>query len=532
MRVRPGSVLPPVIVLTFACGCINVGPKYVPPDVAAPAEFKEATAAVYARLPPGVWRPARPQDAALKGRWWKVFREPELDALEERLDAGNPTIAQYFENFMAARAQVDIARSGYFPTVGINPSVTHTEVGSSSSRAASGSLAGGTSPSGTGTTTSAPTTAGGSGASAGPGYATTTAFVLPALASWAPDLWGKVKNTVQEYRYAAQASAADLVNQRLAEEALLAQYYFELRGQDSLKDLYDRTIVADKQALDYTQVQAETGVGAEEAFVQADVTLKTVEATAVGVASTRAIYAHAIATLTGRPAGALAIPLKPLSTPVPAIPLSVPSAILQRRPDVAAAERACAQANALIGVEMAAYYPSVNLTAGTGFASDSLATLFSLPAFFWSLGASASETIFDGGLRNATVAQYRAMYRADVAAYRQTVLTAFQQVEDYIATLRVASEQISRQELAVKAARRYVDIAMAQFQTGLQPYLDVITAQTTLLLDEQTLVTLRVNEMVAAVQLVQALGGGWDEGQLPNPSEVTSKEAVRKLSGE
>ncbi len=179
---------------------------------------------------------------------------------------------------------------------------------------------------------------------------------------------------------------------------------------------------------------------------------------------------------------------------------------------------------------MAAYYPSVNLSAGIGLASDSLATLFALPAIFWSLGASASETIFDGGLRGATVAEYRAMYRADAAAYRQTVLTAFQQVEDYVATLRVLSEQIARQDLAVKAAQKYVDIALAQFQTGLQPYLDVITAQTTLLQDEQTLVTLRVNEMVAAVQLVQALGGGWDEAKLPKDSEVTSKETARRLA--
>jgi NodT family efflux transporter outer membrane factor (OMF) lipoprotein len=270
-------------------------------------------------------------------------------------------------------------------------------------------------------------------------------------------------------------------------------------------------------------------VGTEEAFVQADVTLKTVEATAIGVATNRAIYEHAMATLVGKPPAAFAVPAKPLATPVPAIPLAVPSEVLQRRPDIAAAERTLAQANALIGVEMAAFYPSLNLTAGSGFSSDSLATLFALPAFFWSLGGSASQTIFDGGLRNATVAQYKALYRADVAAYRQTVLNAFQQVEDYVATVRILSQQIASQQIAVAAAQRYLDIALAQYQTGLSPYLDVITAQTTLLSDEQTLVTLRVSQLVGAIQLVQALGGGWDETRLPKASEVTSAKVAREL---
>jgi NodT family efflux transporter outer membrane factor (OMF) lipoprotein len=236
----------------------------------------------------------------------------------------------------------------------------------------------------------------------------------------------------------------------------------------------------------------------------------------------RALYEHAIATLIGKAASTFLMPVKSLSTPLPAIPVGLPSQLLERRPDIAAAERTMAQANALIGVEKAAYYPTLSLTGSGGFQSSNISKLFSLPALFWSLGASASETIFDAGLRKATVAQYTATYNADVAAYRQTVLTAFQQVEDYIATLRVLSEQIIRQETAIQAAQRYLDIATARYQTGLDPYLDVMTAQITLLGDQQTLVTLRVSEMTAAVQLIQALGGGWEVTQLPAASQVTS----------
>jgi NodT family efflux transporter outer membrane factor (OMF) lipoprotein len=224
------------------------------------------------------------------------------------------------------------------------------------------------------------------------------------------------------------------------------------------------------------------------------------------------------------------MPVKKLTTPVPAIPVGVPSELLQRRPDIAATERTMAQANALIGVEKAAYYPALSLTGSGGLQSSAISKLFSIPALFWSLGASAAETIFDAGLRNATVAQYTATYNADVASYKQTVLTAFQQVEDYIATLRVVSEQIAKQDAAIRSAQRYVEIAMSRYETGLDPYLDVITAQNTLLSDQQTQVTLRVSEMTAAVQLIQALGGGWQATQLPAASQVTSKETPQKVS--
>jgi len=488
-----------VFAIALLGGC-NVGPKYARPAVTVPAWFKEGPPAAYRGVPPGTWQPAQPQDAMLKGRWWEVFGEPELNGLEEQLDINNQNIAVSFQNFMAARAQVGVASAGYYPTVSVNPGVTAAGGGST----AVGPV--------TGTASTEP--------------AVVTVFSLPIEASWAPDLWDRVRNTVREFQYAAQVSAADLENERLTEQAALAMFYFQLRGQDALQEVYDKTIVADEQSLEYTRAQAQTGVGPEQAVAQAEVTLENADATGIGIATNRALYEHAIATLIGQPASGFAMPVKVLTTPLPTIPVGIPSQLLQRRPDIAAAERTLAQANALIGVEKAAYYPSLNLAASGGLQSFNLGTLFSLPALFWSLGASISETIFDAGLRSSTVDQYMAMYRADVAAYRQTVLTAFQQVEDYVATLRIVSQQIARQTVAVNAAQRYLDIAMAQYQTGLGPYLNVITAQTILLSDQQTLVTLSVSEMTAAVQLVQALGGGWDVTKLPVASEVTSKEAA------
>lgn len=511
---------------TVATGC-NVGPRYERPAVLVPSSFKEASAAAYRGLPEGTWRPAHPQDGALKGRWWQIFREPELDALEDRLNIDNQNVAQYFQSFIAARAQVDEARAGYFPTLAVSPEAIVGGGAAGPSAANAGTAGYATTTSGTSLATSVPAT---STSSSGTGISLARYFTIPLDASWAPDLWGRVRSAVRETRYAAQVSAADLENERLVEQASLAEYYFELRGQDAIEDLYNRTIEADRKALDLTRAQFETGVGTAEAVAQAEVTLETAEATAIGVAVDRALYEHAIATLIGRPASEFTMPFRVLATPVPPIPIGVPSQLLQRRPDIAAAERAMAQANALIGVEKAAYYPSLSLSASGGVASTALGTLLSVPSLFWSLGASLSETIFDGGLRDATVAQYVAMYKADVASYRQTVLTAFQQVEDYVATLRVLSQEIARQEVAVEAARHLLDIAMAAYLTGLDPYLDVITAQTTLLGDEQTLVTLRVNELTAAVELVQAVGGGWDVARLPRASEVTSKSAAGQAS--
>ncbi len=511
---RAAAACSVLITIALLSGC-NVGPKYVAPAPPTAPAFKEAAPAAYSAAPPGAWQPAQPQDAVIKGKWWEMFNEPDLNTLEDQLDINNLNIAQYFQNFMAARSQVREARAGYFPTVNAVPSV------SKSGTAARGNAVAQSASTTSASSTSASTTGGSTGG---------TGFVLPLEAAWAPDLWGRVRNTVNEYQYAAQVSAADLENERLTEQAALAEYFFELRGQDALQDLYNRTVVADRQSLELTRALLDTGIANQEAVVEAEVTLENAEAAAVGIATNRALYEHAIATLIGKPASSFEMPVKSLTTPVPAIPVGVPSQLLERRPDIAAAERTMAQANAVIGIEKAAYYPTLNLTGAGGLQSSTLGALFSLPALFWSLGASATEIIFDAGLRNATVAQYTATYNANVAAYKQTVLTAFQQVEDSIATLRVTSEQIARQNAAVKSAQQYLEIAMSRYQTGLDPYLDVITAQNTLLSDQQAVVTLRVTEMTAAVQLVQALGGGWDGTKLPAASQVTSSEASRQVA--
>jgi len=499
-------------------GC-NVGPKYTQPVAPSAPAFKESAPAAYSGAPPGAWKPAQPQDAAIKGKWWEMFNEPELNTLEEQLDINNQNIAQYFQNFMAARAQVSEARSQYFPTVTANPTFTKSGTGGSSGAAVV--------PTTTSTTTGTTGTTTGSAAPVSGGG---TVIALPIDVSWEPDLWDRVRNTVREYRYAAQVSAADLENERLTEQADLAEYYFELRGQDALQELSNRMVEVNKQSLDLTRALFETGIDNQVAVDQATVTLQNAQETAAGVATNRAVYEHAIAMLIGKPASSFSLPVKSLATPLPPIPVGLPSELLQRRPDIAAAERTMAEANALIGVEKAAYYPTLSLSGSGGLESTAIGRLFSIPALFWSLGAQASETIFDAGLRKATVAQYTAQYNADVAAYRQTVLTAFQQVEDYIATLRVTSEQLQRQQQAIDSSQTYVAHEMSRYQTGLDPYLSVITAQLTLVSNQQTQVTLRVNEMTAAVLLVQALGGGWNVSELPTPAQVTSKEAPRQVS--
>jgi NodT family efflux transporter outer membrane factor (OMF) lipoprotein len=494
-----------ILISVILCGC-NVGPKYVAPVIPPPPAFKEALPPAYKGALPGAWQPANPQDAALKGKWWEMFKEPELNTLEERLNIDNQTIAQYFQNFMAARAIVGEARAGYFPTVSAVPAVTRTGVPFAGKSGSSGytGTSGGT----------VPVTTGGSGGGI-------TSFTLPFEISWAPDLWGRIGNTVRENQYAAQVSAADLENERLTEQASLATYYFELRGQDALQQVSNQLVEAERDQLKLTRSLVETGIYPPEAIPEAEVSLANSEEAAVGVATNRALYEHAIATLIGKPASSFSLPVKALSTPLPPIPVGVPSELLQRRPDIAAAERTVAEANALIGVEKAAYYPSLSLTGAGGLSGSSLASLFSLPGIFWTLGASASQTLFDAGLRKSTVAQYTAQYNGDVAAYKQTVLTAFQQVEDYIATLRVTSQQINRQDVAIKSAQSYVEMEKGRYETGIDPYLNLIDAQVTLLTNQQTRVTLQVNELAAAVELIQALGGGWNASELPAPTAVT-----------
>jgi NodT family efflux transporter outer membrane factor (OMF) lipoprotein len=508
-RMRYARLLVAAAFSLILSACV-VGPKYHPPATPAPAPaYKESPTQSQDN---GTWTVAQPADAKLHGKWWEIFNDPELNALEEQLDINNQNIKQYFENFMEARAVVREARSQYFPTLSTAPSVTHSRVSKNLVGISSGNGGGTGSATGTGTTTSTTSPS-----------LQNTLYELPLEASWAPDLWGKVRNTVRQAQYSAQISAADLENERLTEEAALAEYFFEIRGQDELQKIFDDTVAADQKELDLTRAQYESGITDEISVVEAETTLESAQAGATNVGIARAQYEHAIAMLVGKAATGFSIPVKPMTVAPPPIPIGVPSDLLQRRPDVAAAERTMAAANATIGIAHAAYYPTFNLTAAGGFESSAIGNWLTWPSRFWSVGASLSETLFDAGLRRATVQQYVAAYNADLAAYRQTSITAFQQVEDALAEVRILSKEIQQQQAAVNSAQKYLTIEESRYQTGIDPYIDVLIAQNTVLADMQTLNTLQVEEMTSAVALVQALGGGWDVSQLPTPAQVTQK---------
>jgi len=470
-------------------GC-NLAPKYQPPAVQTPAAFKE--------LPPpspeaaNLWKIAEPSDALVRGNWWEMFANTQLNALEAQVAVSNQNVAAAFANFLSARAIVREARAQLFPTLTANPAVTRQRQ---------------------------PVLGGRSGG------ATVTAYSLPLDATWQPDFWGQIRNTVKADSFEAQASAADLQNTRLAAQAELALAFFQLRGQDALKHLFDDTVRAYKESLGLTKVrfQKPVGIASEQDVAQAEVQLETAEAEATNLDILRAQLEHAIAVLIGKPPAGLSIPMEPLSNSPPVPPLSVPSRLLERRPDIAAAERRVAEANARIGIAKAAYYPNVTLSASGGFESSSTSSLLNWSSRFWSVGSGLAQTIFDAGLRRATVQQFRAAYDNTVAAYRQTVLSAFQQVEDDLAALKTLAREIEQQETAVKSSERYLVLATVRYTSGVDSYLNVITAQTTLLVNRQTLVNLRIQQMTANVQLVQAVGGGWDTSQMPSAKQVLSK---------
>jgi NodT family efflux transporter outer membrane factor (OMF) lipoprotein len=484
--------------MMFIGGC-TVGPKYHTPSVDSPAAYKEVTPQNEKDI--DNWKTAQPSDAAIRGNWWELFNEPELNSLEGQVNVSNQSIASSEASFLAARATVKEARAQLFPTVTTDPSVTRERQSPNLREFSTAS----SSSSGTAVT---------------PPSKPYTDYTFPFDATWVPDLWGRLRNTVRASAYGAQATAADLANTRLTMQAEVAVDYFELRSQDSLKQLLDSTVQAYAESLRLTQVLYKTGIDNDEAVAQAETQLESTEAQDTNVGILRAQYEHAIAVLVGQPASTFSIPVEPLKTPPPPIPFGVPSQLLERRPDVAADERLMAQANAQIGVARAAYFPTVTLSASGGPESTSASNWFSWSSMAWSLGASASETIFDAGLRHATVIQYRAQYDETVANYRQTVLTAFQQVEDNLAALRVLSAEIEQQNVAIKSAQRYLTDATNRWKLGLDPYLDVISAQTALLSNQQTLVNLQMEQITDSVQLIEALGGGWDKTQIPSPAAL------------
>ncbi len=469
-----------VAALFTAC---SVGPKYTRPSVPSAPAYQE----LGAQNAEGVWKSAQPREEAPKGKWWETFHDPQLNTLEEKLNISNQNVAAAAANVEAARALLREARAQYFPTVTANPGITNSRLSTAFGQTVGSSF---------------------------------TTFSLPLEASWEPDLWGRVRNTVKASAFAAQASAADQENVRLSEEAELATDYYQLRAQDAMKQLLDSTVNAYRESLELTRDLCKAGVGNDEAVAQAESELKTTQAQDTNLGVLRAQYQHAMAVLVGQPASAFTISVEAPEAVLPSVPVGVPSDLLERRPDIAAAERAVAQANAQIGIARTAFFPSVTLSASAGFQSLSIVKWLAWPSRIWSLGPGLAETIFDSGLRKATVQQFQASYDQTFANYRQTVLTAFQQVEDNLAALRILTEVNEQQDSAIESAARTLQEAKVRYQAGIDPYLNVITAQTALLADQQAAVNFRMQRMVASVQLIKALGGTWDVSQIPSPKEL------------
>jgi NodT family efflux transporter outer membrane factor (OMF) lipoprotein len=468
--------LPAATLLLAGC---SIGPKYVKPSVPAVPAYKELGASNVARE----WKPAEPADRASRGKWWESFQDPELNRLEEQLNISNQNIAAAAANVQAARALIRQARSQYFPTLGANPSISNSRISSAF------------------------------GQTVGVNY---SLYTLPLEASWEPDLWGRVRKTVASNTFAAQSAAADLENVRLSAQSDLATDYYELRAQDALRQVLDSTLSAYTETLELTRDLYRAGLDSDEAVAQAESQLKATQAQDTNVGVLRSQYEHAIAVLAGDPASTFSISARVVSANPPAIPLGLPSQLLERRPDIAAAERLVAQANAQIGIAKTAYYPNITLSGDIGLESVAIAKWLAWPSRIWSVGPSLAQTIFDAGLRRAAVQQYQATYDQTVANYRQTVLIAFQQVEDNLAALRILAQVIGQQNEAIDAAGRNLAEAEVRYKAGLDPYLNVIVAQTALLSDQQAVVNFREQQMVAAVQLVKAVGGGWDASQIPS----------------
>jgi NodT family efflux transporter outer membrane factor (OMF) lipoprotein len=460
--------------LVLFAGC-SFAPKYAKPSVQTPTAFKELTPEQFKET--DGWKTAEPKDDMIRGRWWEMFHEPELNAFESQVVVSNQTVAAALANFLAARAVVKQSRSQYFPTVSANPSVMRSRQSSLSSP---------------------------------PISSTFTEYSLPFDASWELDFWGRIRNTVKANSLEAQATLADLENVRLTVQAEVAVDYFQLRVLDAQKQLLDATVLAYQESLKLTQAQYDAGMASGQDVAQAETQLSTTLAQATDLGIQRAQLEHAIAMLLGQPASSFSIATDPLTANPVAIPFGVPSQLLERRPDVAAAERRVAEANAQIGVARAAYFPTITLSGSAGYQSTSVENLFSGPGLVWSVGSTLAQTLFDAGLRKAITEQARAKYQGTVANYRQTVLTAFQEVEDNLSTLRILSQELQQQNAAIESSQRYLTLANARYQSGLDSYLDVITAQTALLSNQRTALNLRMQQMTASVQLIKALGGGWD----------------------
>jgi len=484
VRVRKriaGSIC--VLSVLLLAGC-TVGPKYQRPAAEVPPVYKEV----------GDWKPAQPSDEKLSTNWWEIFQDPQLNALEAQVNVSNQNLKAAEAQYTQARAILRYSRADYFPTITTNPSANRIKT--SSNRSPRSPVFNGI---------------------------TYSDIAIPFELSYQVDVWGRVRRTVESYRDQAQASAADLATVNLSMHTQLALFYYQARILDAEERLLNSTVTQYEQALELIESRFEGGIDSELQVQQARTQLETTRAQAIDVGVARAQYEHAVAVLMGKPPASFNLAPLPLTMPPPPIPAGLPSELLERRSDIAAAERRMAAANAQIGVAKAAYYPLVNLAAIGGFESGFPSTLISGPSVIWSAGPSAVFTLFDVGRRRAASDEAIAFYDQSVANYRQTVLTGFQQVEDNVAALRILEHEAQVQDKAVIAAQKYLELAWTRYKGGVTSYLEVTTAQSAALSDELTAVNILGRRMVDAVTLVQALGGGWDRSALPARPECCGK---------
>ena len=475
-----------LLVAAALLGGCSVGPDYVRPAVETPAAYREA----------GTWKPAQPKDDADRGKWWEVFNDPQLNRLQEQIDVSNQNLAKAEAQYRQALALLQAARAGYYPTV--TGGVSSTRSRSSATTIATPSVA--------------PVSRG-----------VVTNHSIPFQASWAPDVWGNIRRAVESNEAGAEASAGDLAAARLSAQAALAQSYFQLRALDAQHLLLEDTVAAYAKSLRLVQNQYAAGVVAKADVVQAQTQIKTTQAQAIDIGVQRAQFEHAIALLVGKPPSELSIPRQPLEAAVPPAPPGLPSDLLERRPDIAAAERRMAQANAQIGVAKAAYFPALTLSAAVGYQSATMVDWLTAPSRFWSFGPALAQSLFDGGLRRAQTAQAIAAYDASVAAYRETVLSGFQQVEDSLATLRILEQEAEVQGEAVSLAEQALALALNQYKAGTVNYLTVVVIQATALANQRAAVDILSRRVSASVQLVTALGGGW----MPSREDLSGQSASR-----
>ncbi len=486
-RRRLLAIAGPLILMLFA-GCKPVGPNYQKPGFTAPAAYKETGAPSIVPPPApadGSWKPADPSDGMLRGKWWEIYNDPQLNQLEERIATNNQSLRQAVENYLAARDQIAVVRSNLFPSLSLGPSYTRTH-GSSNRPLVTSST-----------------------------QTSYNDFQLGGQAGWEPDFWGKVRRGVEAAQDTAQSNAADVANVDLLLHAELAADYFQLRGLDSQIALLKRTVTDLERQLDLTQRRLKGGVATSVDVAQAQTQLETFRAQLVDVSVARAQFEHAVGTIDAVSLSDFSIPFSPLDGPLPRVPVGVPSQLLERRPDVAAQERLTAAANARIGIAISAYYPTISLSGTGGFESTHGGTWIQGPSALWTLGAQATELLFDAGQRHALTDQSRHQYEAQAAAYKNAIYSAFQDVEDNLSQLRILDQENAVETRAVASAQHSLDLSEQRYKGGVTTYLEVLTAETTLISNQRTLTDLQARQFAASVQLIRALGGGWDTSQLP-----------------